>query len=248
MTETEVNDARRMRAIFALTAALAFASAPFWTSGFGGFDPNRYPIPQIDSPIQPAGYAFSIWGVIYLWLIVSTGIGLLRRAEEPGWDRTRMPLIASLVVGTPWITVANVSPLWATLMIWIMLAGALWALFRSPTRDNWLLRAPLALYAGWLTAASFVSLGLLGAGYGVGLGDVGWAWLCLVAALLFGLFVQRAIYGAPLYGVALGWALAAISIKNGGTEPGITILALVGAIASLAAARMSWRNRPSPTP
>ena len=224
-------DMRRMKAILTLCAALAFASAPFWTSGFGGFDPNRYPIPQVDPPVQPAGYAFSIWGVIYLWLIVSAGFGLLRRAEDPGWDAVRVPLILSLVLGTPWISVALVSPVWATVMIWGMLGGALLALVRSPLKDRWWLRAPLALYAGWLSAASFVSLGLLGAGYGIGLGETGWAWVALLGALAVATAVQRAVPQAPTYGIAVAWALVAVAVKNGAGQPGVTALAALGAVA-----------------
>ncbi|MDU8943236.1 hypothetical protein [Ovoidimarina sediminis] len=243
LTETSrTTDTRRMKAILTLCAAVAFASAPFWTSGFGGFDPNRYPIPQIDPPVQPAGYAFSIWGPIYLWLIVSAGFGLFRRAEDANWDKVRVPLILSLVLGTPWISVAMVSPIWATVMIWGMLGGALLALARSPLGDHWWLRAPLALYAGWLTAASFVSLALLGAGYGVAMGATGWAWAALTLALATGLAVQRALPGAPLYGLALAWALLAVAVKNGAAAPGLTALAGIGVVASLAAAWMSWRE------
>jgi hypothetical protein len=147
-------DDRRMKAILIAAAALAFASAPFWTDGFGGFDPNRYPDPQIDPPVQPAGYAFAIWGPIYLWLLAHAGFGLFARDEDGPWDRTRWPLFLSLAIGASWISVAQRSPILATILIWIMLAGALMALMRTPARDRWLLAGPLGLYAGWLTAAT----------------------------------------------------------------------------------------------
>ena len=228
-TET---DTRRMKAIFMLVAAIGFASAPFWTSGFGGFDPQRYPIPQIDPPVQPAGYAFSIWGVIYLWLIGSALFGLLKRAGNAGWDATRWPLTLSLVLGTPWISVAQVSPVWATVLIWAMLLAALVALFRTPDADPWLLRAPIALYAGWLTAASFVSLALLGAGYGVLTDATGWAWGALFAALATGVAVLK-LRPAPLYGAALAWALVAVAVRNWPDQVGIAALAIFGAAAVL---------------
>ena len=180
-------DSRRMKAILTLTAAIAFASSPLWTSGFGGFSPDSYPNPQNDPPVQPAGYAFSIWGVIYLWLIVSAGFGLVARADDAGWDRVRWPLIVSLVVGTPWISVAQMSPVLATIMIWVMLIAALAAMIRAPKADRWLLSAPLGLYAGWLTAASFVALGLLGAGYGIAMAEIGWAWAGLLGAMVLGI-------------------------------------------------------------
>lgn len=228
---SERTDTMRMKAILLVTAAVAFASAPFWSGGFGGFDANRYPIPQIDPPVQPAGYAFSIWGVIYLWLILSALYGLVRRADVPAWDAHRWPLIASLVVGTPWISVAVISPVWATIMIWVMLGAALWALFRTAGDERWLLRAPVALYAGWLTAASFVSLGLLGAGYGIGFGETGWAWVALLGALAVATAVQRAVPQAPSYGIAVAWALVAVAVKNGAGQPGVTALAVLGAVA-----------------
>lgn len=238
----EKTDTRRMKAILALAAAVAFASAPFWTSGFGGFDPNRYPIPQIDPPIQPAGYAFSIWGVIYLWLIASAGFGLLMRAEDANWDSTRWPMIVSLAVGTPWITVAQVSPVWATVMIWVMLIAAIGGLLRAPAQDRWWLAAPLGLYAGWLTAASFVSLALLAAGYGVVAGQTAWGWAALLAALATGIAVQRMARYAALYGVAIAWALVAITVRNAGTDLVFAASAATGAAIMLAASVNTFRK------
>ena len=102
-------DTERMKAILVLTAAMAFAVAPFFVP-FDGFDPGAYPVPQEDPPVQPAGYAFSIWGPIYIWLLVSAGYGLFRRAADPVWDRTRWPLFISLVIGAAWLPVAQNEP------------------------------------------------------------------------------------------------------------------------------------------
>ena len=222
-------DNRRMTAILVFVAALAFASAPLWTSGFGGFDPNRYPNPQIDPPVQPAGYAFSIWGLIYLWLLVHAGYGLFARAEAGDWAATRWPLIVSLAVGASWISVAQVNPPMATLLIWVMLMGAVMALLCAPRRDRWLAAAPLGLYAGWLTAASFVSIALLGAGYGVAMGETGWAWVALVAALATVLAVQSRVPHAPEYGLAAAWAFVAVAVANWGEAGALVAAALVAA-------------------
>jgi hypothetical protein len=238
-------DDRRMKAILLLVAALAFASAPFWTSGFGGFDPNRYPNPQIDPPVQPAGYAFSIWGPIYLWLVVHGVYGLLARAEDPAWDRTRWPLVVSLAIGASWISVAQVNPPLATLLIWVMLGGALMALLRTPARDRWLLAGPVALYAGWLTAASFVSIGLLGAGYGVAFGETGWAWAAVLAAFATVLAVQSQVPHAPEYGLAAAWAFVAVAVANWGEAWALALAALLAAalVAGYALSRLRTRAR-----
>src|SRR6056297_2048118 len=158
---------KRMKAILTLTAAVAFALSPLTTEGFNGFRPDQLPVPQVDPPVQPAGYAFAIWGLIYGWLVVSAGFGLWARANDPAWDRMRAPLLLSLAVGTPWLWIANQSPVWATVTIFIMAGAAILAALRSPGRDRWLAHAPVTVYAGWLTAASFVSLGSTAAGHGV---------------------------------------------------------------------------------
>lgn len=225
----EMTDNRRMKAIFVLTATLAFVTSPLWSAGFGGFDPNAYPNPQVDPPIQPAGYAFSIWGVIYLWLLASAGFGLFARADDAEWDRVRWPLTISLVVGAPWISVAVISPVWATVMIWVMLFSALWALFAAPAKDRWLCAGPIALYAGWLSAASLVALGLLGAGYGVIAEETGWAWAMLLAALVLATAVQRNVAWMPVYSVGVVWALIAVAVRNWPGEMALAMLAVFGA-------------------
>ncbi|MEM0949041.1 MAG: hypothetical protein AAGK37_16710 [Pseudomonadota bacterium] len=231
-----------MRSALLLAGTLAFVTAPFWSPGFGGFRADQFPIPQEDPPVQPAGYAFAIWSAIYLWLLVSAVFGLLRRAENPGWDAVRVPLTISMALGAPWITVATLSPVWASVLIFGMLISALWALRRAPSEDRWLLRAPLGLYAGWLTAASLVSVGLLGAGYGIGPDALGWAWVVVLTAIVAGVALQRALAGTPLYAVGVAWALAAVAARNVGDQMLLALLAAIGAAALSAVAFQSTRR------
>jgi hypothetical protein len=227
----------RMKAILTLTAALAFAAGPFWFPGFRGFDPALYPIPQADPPVQPAGYAFAIWGVIYPWLIVHALYGLLRRDTDAGWDATRWPLMTSLVIGAAWLGVAIESPGWASVLILVMLAGALAALFAAARRggDRWVLGVPLGLFAGWLTAAAWVSVGLSGAGYAIlGLGQGAWTVAALLGAMATAAAVQARLPGVPAYGLAVIWALVAVVVQNLGSAGG------VAALAGLGAAGLGW--------
>lgn len=221
-------------AIFLL--AILFAVSPFLSDSFGGFDPADFPVPQRDPPVQPAGYAFAIWGLIYLWLIAHGARGLAR-AGDPGWVPTRAPLAVSLAIGAVWIPVANASPVWATLLILAMLAGALAALLRAGRGEPWLLAVPLGLYAGWLTAASAVSLGLLAAGWGL-LSQTVAALLALALALLLGAAVLWRRPGMG-YAAALAWALVAIVVRNLDGSAPVAGLAALGAlgVAILAVAR-----------
>jgi len=220
----------RAIAVLTLLAAVAFAASPFLSSGFNGFSANQFPVPQIDPPIQPAGYAFSIWGLIYLWLIAGTGFGAFARGRSEDWHAARLPLLISLGVGSFWIATAQVSVIWATVMIWVMLAFALAALARAGTRDRWLQREPLGAYAGWLTAASSVSVGLMLAGYGITSQTVA-AWIGLVLALLVAAAMQRARPDSLAYPAAVIWALVGVIVSNlGPINPGVLGLSGLGIV------------------
>ncbi len=114
-----------LRAALAFLFTASFVASPLFTSPFSGFRADQLPIPQVDPPIQPEGYAFAIWGLIYAWLVISACWGLAFRVGDDGWERVRTPLILSLAVGTPWLWIANQSALWATVAIWIMAATAI---------------------------------------------------------------------------------------------------------------------------
>ncbi|WP_050929968.1 hypothetical protein [Aestuariivita boseongensis] len=217
-------------AIAVLVAALAFGLSSFIVPDFGGFDADQFPIPQEDPPVQPAGYAFAIWALIYLWLVAGAVYGLVARAAAPDWAEMRPYLTLSLVVGAGWLPVAKLSALAAAVLIWVMLIPALMALFRAPLLDRWWGRAPIGLYTGWLSAASFVAVGLCLAGWGV-MGEVQAAFLCLVLAVGLAAYIQIAIEGVPEYGFAVVWALVAVAVNNltGGAVL-VAILALAGAV------------------
>ncbi|MAM62395.1 hypothetical protein [Maritimibacter sp. UBA3975] len=225
----------RAKAILLFVAAVAFALGPFMVPGFGGFDPELYPNPQVDPPVQPAGYAFAIWGPIYIWLVASTAYGLFKRHDVADWDPMRLPLLISLVIGTAWLPVAMISPIWATILIFAMLIPAALAMHRAPKRDRWWAVAPVAFYTGWLTAASFASLGLTGAGFGLVLGEVGWALVCIPLALLTAFLIHAGRREEWVYFLSVIWALVAIAVKNWGDVWSVTAAASVGI------AILSWR-------
>jgi hypothetical protein len=233
---------KHIRAYLTLLFSVTFVASPLFTSPFSGFSEDQLPIPQIDPPIQPAGYAFSIWGLIYGWLLVSAIYGVWKRPGASAWNRVRLPLLISLALGTPWLAVANVSPIWATVLIFAMAVPAIVAVLVAPKADRYWLRAPVSIYAGWLTAAAFVSLGSTAAGYGVLMGAVGWAYLGIIAALGVAIFTQLRSR-APGYGLTLIWALFAIIVANGTDLLGVSLLAGAG-IAVMTILTITTTGRP----
>lgn len=228
-------------AVITFLLCLTFAGSTLWVPDFGGFDANQFPLPQNNPPVQPAGYAFAIWGVIYLWLLVGMGFGLLRRADNQEWHVMRRPLCVSLAVGSIWLPVAVQSPVWASILIWVMLISALIALFRAPERDTGWALLPLALYSGWLSAASCVSLGLLAAGYGF-LDETTAALAFVFLALVLASAVQNQLRRGPTYGLAVIWALIAIVVQNMNTDATVAALAGGGALAMTVPTWKSYRS------
>lgn len=234
----------RVRAILLLVAAIAFAFAPLVSTNFAGYDPADFPIPVDDPPIQPAGYAFSIWLLIYAWLIAHAGFGLLKRDQDIAWDAVRWPLMASLVLGVTWLQVASLNPVIATVVIWAMLGFALVATFRAPIiPDRWLLLAPIAVYAGWLSAAASVSLGVVLQGWGY-LGGVAAAVLMLILVLALALTVQLRLARAPEYGATVIWALIGVIVANVPGAPMVAVLAALGIAVMAVAAKRALAGQP----
>jgi len=230
-----------MKAILVLVTALAFAIAPFLSPDFGGIDPDRYPVPQLNPPVQPIGWAFSIWGPIYLWLVAHAVFGAVKCRKDAHWDKGRMALALSLAVGAIWLPVALVSPIWATILIWIMLITALFASYQiADATPAWIAKWPVALYAGWLSAASFVSIGLLLAGFGI-VGEFAAAVIAVGLATAFAGFNAHRLKSWP-YAIAVSWGFVGIAVANIESAMTLTIAALVAAIIVLGISALPERS------
>ena len=211
-----------------LVVTLTFGIAPFVTPPFTGYDPSIFPVFVARPFIQPAGYAFSIWGLIYLALIAHALFGVIWRRSDPDWAKVRAPMILSLSLGTAWLKVATMDPFMATIGIWAMLASAIYALLRADTiRDRWLLVAPIAIYAGWLSAAAAVSLGVLLAGYGW-LTNETMTVVMLALVLTIATIIQIRKRGVLEYGAVVIWALIGVLVVNWADAQTISFFATAG--------------------
>ncbi len=227
-----------LMAVVVLVATAAFVASPFLVDGFNGYRADQFPVPQEDPLIQPPGWAFAIWGVIYLWLAVSAVYGLFARGREPDWAAMRPSLAVSLALGATWLPVAQVAPVLATILILAMLVAAIVALHDAPMLEFWMARAPVGLYAGWLTAASFVSLGLVLAGYGLA-SEKAAAIIALVLALAVAGFVVWTVRGTAGYAAGVAWALAAIAIGAISQDLVVFLISVLGALGMAAHAARS---------
>jgi len=208
---------------------------------FEGFRTAPVPNSQnLPTPIQPATYAFSIWPVIFLGCIAYALYQALpwniRSAvfRAIGW-------YTSAVMGLccTWLIFARFGPVYMTLpIIVLMLTALLFSLaqvklvHRSALR--WLVAAPLGLYAGWLSVATFANFQEVLTGYNVystAEAPVQWAIGMIFSAACVAAAGNRMTHLNPSYIGGCAWALVAIGVVN--LRQSSTLPVVVAAAAAL---------------
>jgi benzodiazapine receptor len=184
--------------------------------------------------LTPADYAFSIWSLIYVGLTAFSIYQLLARRFEV----VRTPYILSCVLNCAWIYFWLFDSVLICLLIIIALwLSLLWTYYAaSPGNgrgDTWFVKAPLGLYAGWVTVAGLVNLAVAARRVDFDLSTLGGVVLVAVgAAIGVAVAVTMRNYFFPL---AVAWALTAIAIKQSG-HTAIVVSAAVGVVACLISA------------
>lgn len=203
--------------------------------------------------VIPAGYVFSIWGLIYLLQGAFTTWQALPRNRDSAVLRSLGYLPAATgVLNAAWILLwhhelfALTVPVMLTLLATLVAIHLrLWAL-RDRLRDAtsyWTVRAPWSVYLGWITVATIANVAQTLAAYGfTGFGVepalLGAAVLAVGAAIAV-VFVTR--YRDVGYGLVITWAYVGVAVKESDTA--IVALAatagalLVGLLALAALAR-----------
>lgn len=218
-----------------LCLLIIFAITPSLSPQFSGAQNWQLPVEIARHAVQPSSYAFSIWGVIFVWLIAMAVFGLIKRPNAPQWQAARPFVWIAAVLGTIWLVLVNQAPLVAGALILAMAAAAIAGFLRTVTApDRWMLSAPLGIFAGWLTAACLVSTGILLGGYGVVDHKIA-ALIMVVVLLVVGIAVQSRRPEMPLYGLTVVWAMVAVVNANMDANPGIAAATGIAAAVMLAA-------------
>jgi hypothetical protein len=215
----------------------------------GGVTPDEVSA-KFPTPITPAGYAFSIWSLIYVGLLVFSVYQLLPK-NIARFRGVRSLFILSCALNCGWIFMWHSQQIAICLALIVLLAVCL--LFinlqlrsTSPDRDYWPARAPFQIYFGWVTAASLVNLFVLLVYLELELSAESSTALS-VALILIAAFlgvIVRWRFAAHLYPLAIAWALTAIAVKQSGHTL-IVVACAIGVIACLIATLSFVVNLPS---
>jgi hypothetical protein len=176
----------------------------------------------------PAGYVFSIWGLIYLGLIAFAVYQVLPAQRENPWLRKLGYLpAASCAANVTWLLLWHYEQFVLTLVAMVALLLLLIASYlrlnigREPVdaAERWTVHVPFSIYLGWVTVATIANvtsvLDYLNWG-GWGIGGQAWAVIMLAAAVLITLAVSLT-RGDVAYALVIVWATVGIGVKHAGT-------------------------------
>jgi len=183
----------------------------------------------------PAGYVFSIWGIIYLGLI-AYGIyqALPRQRDNLLLKAMAWPFWVSSLANIGWILLWHYEFFPLTLLVMLVLLGSLALIYRQLGRqprasaaELWCVRIPFSIYSGWITVATIANLTVVLEYAGLrpfGIGAEPWA----LGMVILGTIIAAAvgwIRKDAAYLLVIVWAFAGITVKQGGAMVGVAAAA-----------------------
>lgn len=178
----------------------------------------------------PAGYVFSIWGVIFLGLILyAIYQALPNQRQNPRLRATGTLVVLSCLANVSWLFLWHYEYFVLTLVAMVSLLLSLIAIYlrmgigrgEVPSTERWLVQLPFSVYLGWISVATIANV-TTALDYlnwnGWGLSPELWTATMLVIGVLlvFGMAFTR---GDVAYGLVIIWAFAGIAVKHQATLP-----------------------------
>lgn len=169
----------------------------------------------------PAGYAFSIWGLIYTLLGIYV-IYQLTRKDDALLARVNRVFIINGFLNAAWLFAWHYDVIWLSVIIMLAMLVTLIKLAdilrlgAKTVKDRWLVRLPFSIYFGWITVATIANITVLlvSLGWnGFGFSEVFWTVAVLIVGTIIGSW--RLIHDRYIpYGLVLIWAYGAILSKH----------------------------------
>jgi translocator protein len=214
---------------------------------------DRFPVYFV-----PAGYVFSIWGIIYLGLIAfAVYQALPAQRADPRLRSVDALFLLSCVANAAWIFLWHYELFAFTLLAMGTLLVSLVAIYvrlgvgrawTSPA-ERWLVHVPFSVYLGWVTVATIANVTdvLYWAGWsGWGVPPQAWAIAMLVVgAVLTAVVILRRADVA--YALVIVWAYAGVAVKQTGA-PAVAYAAIALAVLVLVATAVAFGRRSRLTP
>jgi translocator protein len=203
--------------------------------------------------IVPAGFTFSIWGVIYL-LLIGWSVGQFTKGGSDAGRAIARWFALSSVLNAAWLLAWHYRYPGLSVLVMLGLLGVLLRLnhelAKRPAGVPWLARAAFGVYLGWVIVATvvnvtawFVSLGWSGDPVPA----TAWALALLPLGAALALLSRFGLRN-PFVGLAVAWAFGGIAANRWYDVPIIawTAVAMAVVVAGATLAGGGWRG-PIPT-
>lgn len=257
MSQTEKSD-RVRRIVVALTVAGSLVAALFGSGLFGGqgiADAAGGAFAADATVLAPAGFAFSIWSVIYLGLLAYAVWQFVpAQAAKPRHRAVGYGIAASALLNAVWIVCVLAWRVAESFVIIVILLGVLLVTFvracRRPRRGSVaeivLIDGVIGLYLGWVTIAAAANLAAWLADAGI----ASWAQatgvpgtITLIGAGLIALLTAW-LGGRWAPAFATSWGLVWIAIGRWAGDPAAPVVATTAVVLTvLVLAVTAWRFR-----
>lgn len=175
---------------------------------------------QYESLITPAGPAFSIWGLIYIFLlgfVVKVWIVHFQNKEDAiQASRKLLPLfLFNGIFNIGWLFTWHYEMVNLSLVMMIGLLVSLIFIYLKEEELLHLLKAPFSVYLGWISVASIVNVSVVILHNNWVIGDpVFWTVGLIFIAIVLGLTVLI-LKKEWIFPLVIAWALYFIAQKNG---------------------------------
>lgn len=177
--------------------------------------------------LTPAGYAFTIWSLIYVGLAAFAVYQALPvNSDRDPLGRIRFLFLVSCAANAGWLVSWHYDLIPLSLVFMLALLVSLLFISDassefSDTKDILFISAPFNLYFGWVTVAAIVNVTIALVATGTEpmdrTGSLLGATLILTSAAI-GTFVRFRL-NAFLYPIAIAWGVTAIAIEQSGNTP-----------------------------
>lgn len=212
---------------------------------------------RIDVYFTPAGYVFSIWGLIYVGLIAFTIFQALPAQRQDPAQRAVAPFYwLSCAANIVWILLWHYEFFALSVAVMLVLLFSLIAVYvtldvgrtAASGAQRWFTHLPFSIYLGWITVATIANItaALWIANWsGFGISPEAWTAIMLAVAVVVATVVAWT-RGDAGYALVLTWAFAGIYIKHA-SVPIVGTSALTAAVAVAILALLSlWPGGPLP--
>ncbi len=174
--------------------------------------------------LTPAGYAFSIWSLIYILL---AGFIIYQFRQHTGSrdsvQAIRFWFVLSCVFNMAWLFLWHYLYLELSLAAMVLMLFTLIVIYRSTRRitepttgERWLIKLPFSIYLGWISVATIVNVSVVlekNNWDGFGLSDPTWAVIMLFVGTLLAVAVSYPNRDS-IYPLVFVWAFIAITLEH----------------------------------